>query len=594
MRVEPWVEFYFYGVLLTSMCLFGISANTVTLFILNAFNEMRRQPINVYLTVLAIYDNGVLINALLMLGIPALVTNTKQNPSDYLPSMVLPSIDSLSFPASGPPETVSDSSSVHMIKTSPSSSSSSFYTSSLLPLSSSTPLSSSSSSRYLVESKSFFKNDDNHPLIVDDSVNSIKSNNGDINLNGSYDYPNTFGAIIDSHFNLSTSTIANRSILNLIRPTSWLPNGLIDSNSVASSPLPLSIIDSLSDYYHPDNLASSSLSGENPHQHQHQYYPTISSLSVSSENPDQYFPIHPAPNQYTEVPDDPLPYYVTIVYPMALIAQTGSIWTTCLITAERYFAVCHPFRIRTFSNRNRAIWAVIFLSVGAFLYNIPRFLEIEVFTTPEGSQSVRKTALRQNRLYYWLYYICLNLALLYIIPLSLLTALNTEIYKAIRRASRNRATLTNQEETELNIASMLVLLVSIFIACNAPAFVVNCMEFFNAPGYELAVIFSNLLVCLNSSINFVIYCIFGKKFRKKLGQVFHCSKMAQSDRLTNTNTCQARLNNNMNLNSVAITNVNNNTININNNNLNLTTDNNNNNNNNIDTNSMHSINETYV
>lgn len=39
------------------------------------------------------------------------------------------------------------------------------------------------------------------------------------------------------------------------------------------------------------------------------------------------------------------------------------------------------------------------------------------------------------------------------------------------------------------------------------------------PLLEALTIFSNVLVCFNSAINFVIYCIFGKKFRSKLKQV---------------------------------------------------------------------------
>ena len=66
------IEFFLYGILLNSLCLFGLIANILTLYVLNASREMRRQPINMFLTVLAIYDKGVLLNAILMCGIPAL------------------------------------------------------------------------------------------------------------------------------------------------------------------------------------------------------------------------------------------------------------------------------------------------------------------------------------------------------------------------------------------------------------------------------------------------------------------------------------------------------------------------------------------
>ncbi|KPM09443.1 hypothetical protein QR98_0079790 [Sarcoptes scabiei] len=71
---------------------------------------------------------------------------------------------------------------------------------------------------------------------------------------------------------------------------------------------------------------------------------------------------------------------------------------------------------------------------------------------------------------------------------------------------------------------MLVAVVAVFIACNAPAFVVNCLEPYfevGTPLLEIMTIFSNVLVCFNSSINFVIYCIFGKKFRSQFMRLLY-------------------------------------------------------------------------
>ena len=72
-------EFYLSGVLLNGLCVFGLIANLLTLYVLNASREMRRQPINMFLTVLAIYDKGVLLNAILMCGIPALSKGSSSN-----------------------------------------------------------------------------------------------------------------------------------------------------------------------------------------------------------------------------------------------------------------------------------------------------------------------------------------------------------------------------------------------------------------------------------------------------------------------------------------------------------------------------------
>ena len=136
-----------------------------------------------------------------------------------------------------------------------------------------------------------------------------------------------------------------------------------------------------------------------------------------------------------------LQQHMQIIYPLALISQTASIWTTCLITVERYLAVCHPFRALSLSTRSRAVVSLVLLSGAALLYNLPRFAEISV-SGSGGQVQVQKTPLRMSLIYYWFYYIFLNLAMIYVLPLTLLSYLNIQIYIAVRNASKNRSTLT--------------------------------------------------------------------------------------------------------------------------------------------------------
>ena len=367
MELILWLQYCVSGLVLCGLCIIGLFGNTLTLYILNVNEDMRRQSINIYLTVLALYDNGVLLNAILMLGVPAL---------------------------------------------------------------------------YIIPT---YK----HQYITD--------------------------------FN-ATSSLLNSDQLEFNNTAVFYDN---------ESPLSQNQIETT---YNISNITNS-----------------------------------PIENTRYSVVYNPLHLYIKIVYPLALISQTGSIWTTCLITAERYLAVCHPFKSLTLSTRSRAIWALIAVTICDIVFNLPRFAEIDMTDEHVGQSSLRK-----NRLYYWLYYICLNLTFFYIIPLSLLTFLNIKIYLAVRSASCNRGSLTRSQERELNLASMLVLLVAIFLACNAPAFVVHCLELVNPPYLGIAVMFSNLLVCLNSSVNFLIYCIFGKKFREKLKEVFKCKKKRKPRKTSST------------------------------------------------------------
>jgi hypothetical protein len=63
------------------------------------------------------------------------------------------------------------------------------------------------------------------------------------------------------------------------------------------------------------------------------------------------------------------------------------------------------------------------------------------------------------------------------------------------------------------LATMLLCVVAVFFIFNILAMVVNIFEVANILVDEMTRV-SNLLVSVNSSVNFVIYCIFGDKFQR--------------------------------------------------------------------------------
>ena len=82
-----------------------------------------------------------------------------------------------------------------------------------------------------------------------------------------------------------------------------------------------------------------------------------------------------------------------------------------------------------------------------------------------------------------------------------------------------------------------------FVACNAPAFLCNCLEPYfkvGTPVLELMTIFANVLVCINSSINFVIYCIFGRKFRSKFLRLLRIDQWCRRQNFHHHNQQQQR------------------------------------------------------
>ena len=96
--------------------------------------------------------------------------------------------------------------------------------------------------------------------------------------------------------------------------------------------------------------------------------------------------------------------------------------------------------------------------------------------------------------------------------------------KRIRRANATRAILSNQEKKDHNLAVMLLVVVVVFFLCNVLALVSNVLEQFvgieTFDGFDQIIQVSNLLVTINSSVNILIYCIFGAKFKSLFMQIF--------------------------------------------------------------------------
>nr|BAO01090.1 neuropeptide GPCR A40 [Nilaparvata lugens] len=223
------------------------------------------------------------------------------------------------------------------------------------------------------------------------------------------------------------------------------------------------------------------------------------------------------------------PCVTPYIFPLALTAQTVSVYLTLTVTLERFVAVCHPLRARSLCTYGRARLYVTLIIVFSFLYNLIRFWEANVVqeTIMEDGQNstiylVVASPLRSNPLYISLYIHWLYLIFIYFLPFTSLAFLNAAIYRQVRRANRERQRLSRLQRKEIGLATMLLCVVVVFFLCNVLALVNNLLESFYEILIDELIKLSNLLVTINSSVNFVIYVIFGEKFKRLFLKIF-CS-----------------------------------------------------------------------
>lgn len=130
------------------------------------------------------------------------------------------------------------------------------------------------------------------------------------------------------------------------------------------------------------------------------------------------------------------------------------------------------------------------------------------------------TALRDNETYINYYIHWSALVVNHIIPFTGLLVFNTMIYAQVRKANRERQMWSRTERREIGLATMLLCVVIVFILFNFLALYANFVEAFFGDLPMEVVIISNLLVTMNSSVNFIIYVIFGEKFKRIFLQLF--------------------------------------------------------------------------
>jgi hypothetical protein len=218
------------------------------------------------------------------------------------------------------------------------------------------------------------------------------------------------------------------------------------------------------------------------------------------------------------------------VFPLLKTCQTLCIWMMVLVTVDRFLFVCHPLR----SPLKHRGAGVIVVTIVAVLYNLPRFFDSCVMRFHDvcGNRTTSRmvySQLFQNILYFDIYQYSMYMLFLYILPLTALLVLNIKLIQAVR-VSRKRVQSANSTVSyENNVTLILAIIIVVFIVCETPelflkiATVVSrhlgSTEIFNLDLLRFGIV-NEVLLVINSSSNFVIYILLGKRFRRVMKETF--------------------------------------------------------------------------
>jgi len=187
----------------------------------------------------------------------------------------------------------------------------------------------------------------------------------------------------------------------------------------------------------------------------------------------------------------------------------------------------HPLFLLSLPMGSCALVTSMYLTISiSLVYNLPKFLEM----TPEGRLNAE---LSNSPLYNKIYRQYVELSVTVLIPLLALLCLNCRIYVAVTNKEL-RQNSTQQQKRESKLAVILIAIVMVFFCCHSLKFFLAfskvhvtiknnyCITLGLNPYYpkwmHTVTYLNHFMLVLNSSVNFIIYCLVGGKFRSMLFQ----------------------------------------------------------------------------
>ena len=204
-----------------------------------------------------------------------------------------------------------------------------------------------------------------------------------------------------------------------------------------------------------------------------------------------------------------------------------------VMTIDKYIAIRLPHKAATYSTPGRTKWIVVGLCVCVFIYNIPHFFLSHVIGGQCFAYSVDKLI---TKVYSWFSFV-LNA----VIPFTMLIHMNYVIVKTVRNSHKSyiangmktRSTTMKSAESQLTI--MLLLVTTLFFILLCPTyirFIYLLLTEQDTPRQYANSMFlyqiTSKLYTTNSGINFLLYCISGKKFRNDLKEILCFSDTTSS------------------------------------------------------------------
>ena len=218
--------------------------------------------------------------------------------------------------------------------------------------------------------------------------------------------------------------------------------------------------------------------------------------------------------------------------PSLFILRMIDTWLIVFLSVDRWIAVSRPLHAPRLCTLKRTFIEMVLLVIFAVVFGAPRWFESTQYGFFDHNSDV--TVLEKYDVYIYVYALSLFFIFMYLVPMTLMIVLNVQLILSLRKASRSMAGRRHSQSAQTSQhRSVTVIVVSVVVTCvvcNVFSMLSHVlkglMKVDDAHKESIGEVQTyvtqtgNVLVLVNSSINFFLYCFSSKNFRQSTLRAF--------------------------------------------------------------------------
>ena len=229
-------------------------------------------------------------------------------------------------------------------------------------------------------------------------------------------------------------------------------------------------------------------------------------------------------------------------WPCVGVSQSINSWITVLVAMHRFIAIILPHKAAIHCTYKKARIHLIVVSIIVTMYEMPTFFNNKISKYVDSdNKTIYFPTYAQFNVNYWyklIYKTTLYYIINYLIPWMILATVTVYLVRAVKQAQKFRSqmgTASDHQDNTDDITMSLIAVVITSLVCRPWEPIRRVIEAIvgRKPGcghyYYYYEEFPSLTAALNSSANFVLYCLFAKRFPETLREMFRVGRPSQSD-----------------------------------------------------------------